>query len=189
MRDMPPPVGRPATLQVAGVFLLLGAQGFGGLGAVLALLTRDLVTRRAWLREADITEALTYTKLLPGSTVVQVVAFLGWKLRGLPGTLAASVAFLLPAFLLMLGLAAGYGYLAPLAGVPAAVTGLTAAVAGLLVVTTATLGKKSVSGAGGLLIALAAFAASVWYEVNPALLVALAGLIGVCREVRTKPPS
>jgi len=59
------------------VFLRIGTVAFGGLGAALALVERELVAKRAWLTAADLTEALTYTKLLPGSTVVQVVSGVG----------------------------------------------------------------------------------------------------------------
>ena len=181
---------RPTTFELARACLWLGAQGFGGLGAVLALLTRDLVERRGWLRESDVTEALTYTKLLPGPAIVQVAAYLGWKLRGWPGALAAAAAFLLPAFAMMLGLAAGYRFLAPLAGVPAAIGGLTTVVTALLLVTTAKLGRAQWtpdrSGIVAVVLALAVCVASVFYGVNPALLVVAAGLLGVLREAMGK---
>ena len=49
--------------------------------------------------------ALAFTKPLPGSTVVQVVAFLGWRLRRWPGALVASAAFLLPSMIPMIAAA------------------------------------------------------------------------------------
>ena len=172
----------PGVFDLFWTFLRLGAQGFGGLGAVLALLTRELVERRGWLRESDITEALTYTKLLPGPAIVQIVAYLGWKLRGWPGALVASVAFLIPPFLLMLALAATYRAVGALPAVSAATQGLTAAVVGLLGVTTLTLGRKNIAGASGWLIALLATLASIFFEVHPAALVVAAGLWGIGRE-------
>lgn len=175
---------KPTRLATANCFLIIGAQGFGGLGAVLTLINRDVVERRRWLGEADVTEALTYTKLLPGSTVVQVIAYLGWKLHGLSGALVTTVAFLLPAFLVMLGLAVGYRSLSTLVGVPAALSGLTAAVVGLLVMTAWTLGRQNITGIGGLIVALVALIASVHYKVNPALLVVAAGFLGVVTEAR-----
>ena len=47
------------------------------------MLNRDLAERRGWVRSTDISEALAYTKPLPGSTVVQVVTYLGWRIGGL----------------------------------------------------------------------------------------------------------
>ncbi len=64
------------------IFFRIGCVGFGGLGSVLAIIERDLVTKQQKLTAEDVTEALTYTKLLPGSTVVQVVTYLGYKLGG-----------------------------------------------------------------------------------------------------------
>lgn len=178
---------KPTILATANCFLMIGLEGFGGLGAVLTLINREVVERRRWLSQVDITEALTYTKLLPGSTVVQVVAYLVWKFNGLPGALLVTVAFLLPSFLVMLGLAVGYHSLLTLVGVPAALSGLTAAVIGLLVMTTWTLGRKNITGIGGVIVALVASIASIHYKANPALLVVAAGLLGVLAEARKKP--
>ena len=68
---------RMRLLRVAWTFLRIGAVAFGGLGATLALIEHELVRRQRVTTKQEITDALTYTKLLPGSTVVQVVAYLG----------------------------------------------------------------------------------------------------------------
>lgn len=177
----------PPPIEIAGCFLKLGAQGFGGLGAILALLTHDLVERRRWLCEADITEALTYTKLLPGSTVVQVVAYLGWKLRGWAGGAIATAAFLLPAFLVMLGLAVGYRVLSSNVALPL-MKGLTAAIVGLLILTIWLLGRKNIASVGGILIALGALIGSAYFGMNPAAIVVASGCLGVLAEAQKEPP-
>lgn len=83
-------------------FLHIGIVGFGGLGAVLSLIERELVTKQKVLTADDVSEALTYTKLLPGSTVVQVVSYLGMRSGGWLGSTLATIAFLLPSFFIML---------------------------------------------------------------------------------------
>ena len=95
------PGEHPGLTLVAWALLRIGAVAFGGLGATLALLNRDLVERRGWLLASDVTEALAYTKPLPGSTVVQVVTFLGWRLGRWPGAIVATIMFLIPAFAIM----------------------------------------------------------------------------------------
>jgi hypothetical protein len=102
-----PPTGL-SLLTLGQIFLRIGATAFGGLGAALALAERELVTKRQWLTATDMTEALTYTKLLPGSTVVQVVSYLGYELGGWSGSAVATAAFVFPSALLMLVLAAAY---------------------------------------------------------------------------------
>ncbi len=177
-------LARPTIFAVAAVFLRLGIQGFGGLGAVLALINHHLIECHGWLNETDVTEALTYTKLLPGSTVVQVVAYLGWKLGGLAGAMTSTIAFLLPAFLVMLGLAVGYCFIAPFSQVSATLGGLTASVVGLLVMTTWKLGRKNLAKSWELVVAIAVFVASARYNFNPAFLVIAAGFLGVLLESR-----
>jgi chromate transport protein ChrA len=61
-----PPPGVPL-LTLGSLFLHIGATAFGGLEAALALVERELVTKRQWLTAADVTEALTYTKLMTGN--------------------------------------------------------------------------------------------------------------------------
>jgi chromate transporter len=153
---------------------------FGGLGAALALVERELVSKRQWLTKADITEALTYTKLLPGSTVVQVVAYLGYKLGGWSGSAVATVAFVLPSALLMLVLAAAYVSASAVLAMRPAINGLTAAIVGLLLATTYRLGKANIPDRITLGLALASMVAGAVLGVSAALIVVIAGLLGVC---------
>jgi chromate transporter len=188
---VPADVGRAANparvnlrlLDIGRAFLLIGALAFGGQGGLLALLNRDLVERRRWVTETDITEAFTYVQMLPGAVVVQVVAYLGWKLRCSAGVAIATTAFLLPSVLVMLGLAMSYHRLATLPGVSAALGGLTAAVVGLLAVGAAKQARKTITGAGGITLAAAVFGGSIFLQLNPAILIVSAGLIGVAGEI------
>jgi len=166
-------------LELAWVFLRLGATAFGGLGAALALLERELVLKRHLLTPAELTESLTYTKLLPGSTVVQVVAYLGYKLGGWSGSALATIAFLLPSILAMLLLSALYVSATAIPNIGPTIDGLTAAVVGILLATTYRLGKTNSTAPFTLGIALAAFVAGAFLNVNAALIVLGAGMIGI----------
>lgn len=161
------------------IFLRIGATAFGGLGAALALLERDLVDKRGLLTAHELSEALTYTKLLPGSTVVQVVAYLGYKLGGWLGSAVATVAFLLPAVLAMLLVAAGYVAATSVPALERAIGGLNAVVVGLLLATTVRMAKATSSTPIQAGIALAASVAGAVFGVNAALIVIAAGFLGV----------
>ena len=173
------PLGLP-WLTLGHIFLRIGATAFGGLGAALALVERELVTRRQWLTTTDVTAALTYTKLLPGSTVVQVVAYLGYKLGGWSGSAVATAAFVVPSALMMLVLAAVYVAVTALPALRPAVNGLTAAVVGLLLATTSRLGKANIADRLTLGMALASVVAGAVLGVSAAVIVVAAGLLGVC---------
>jgi chromate transporter len=168
---------RPGLPALAWALLRIGAVAFGGLGATLALLQRDLLDRRGWLRPSDVSEALAYTKPLPGSTVVQVVTFLGWRLGGWPGAIVATVMFLLPAAVIMTGAAATVFALPDAAWVRGALTGLQAGVVGLL---GAALWRLARSEAGTLpltVMLLTAFVVGLF--INAAIVVGAAGVIGI----------
>lgn len=166
-------------LTLGWVFLRIGATAFGGLGAALAIIERELVERRQVLSAADVTESLTYTKLLPGSTVVQVVAYLGYKLGGWTGSAIATIAFVLPAAIAMIALAAVYVAATALPNIEPTMNGLTAAVVGILLATTYRLGKSNFRDPVMLAITLVAFGIGVFLDINAALIVVGAGLIGI----------
>jgi chromate transporter len=168
---------RPDLLSLAWALLRIGAVAFGGLGATLALLNRDLVERRGWLRSSDVTEALAYTKPLPGSTVVQVVTFLGWRLAGWPGAIVATAMFLLPAFAIMTFAAAAVFALPDAPIVRSALVGLQVAVVGILAAAMWRLARSEAGSVPLMIVLIAAFGIGVF--VNAALVVGVAGLIGV----------
>jgi chromate transporter len=177
MRLTPAPPKLPALL-LGWIFLRIGATAFGGLGTILPLIERELMTKRRMLTPAEVTEALTYTKLLPGSTGPQVVAYLGYRLGGWSGSALATAAFLCPAALLMVLLAAAYGATTTLPAMGPPVNGLTAVVVGLLLATTSRLGKPTLQGPLMWGIALAAFVLGVFLAIHAALILVAAGLLG-----------
>jgi chromate transporter len=177
MRRTPPPHQMPALL-LGWIFLRIGATAFEGLGTILPLIERELMMKRAMLTPAEVTEALTYTKLLPGSTGPQVVAYLGYTLGGWSGSALATAAFLFPSALLMVLLAAGYGATTALPAMGPAVNGLTAVVVGLLLPTTYRLGTPTLQGPLTWGIALVAFVMGAVLAINAALMLVAAGLLG-----------
>jgi chromate transporter len=162
-------------------FIRIGLTSFGGLGVTLSLIERYLVRERGVLTGQDVTESLTYTKFLPGSTGVQVIGYLGYRLGGWSGAALATSAFLLPAFILMLVLAILYEEITALLSETAtpALRGLTAAVAGVLIATIYRLAKPAITTAAGVIIAVTACALGIVLRVNPAWIVLTAGILGI----------
>lgn len=162
-------------------FIKIGVAAFGGLGVTVGLIERYLVTDRRLLTAQDVTESLTYTKLLPGSTGVQVVGYLCYRLRGWSGAALGTTGFLLPAFLLMLLLSVLYEEITAGLGDAAtpALRGLTASVAGILVATIYRLAKPTITTVLGGVVAITACAVGIALGTNPAWIVIGAGVIGI----------
>lgn len=166
----------PSFSTLAWVLLRLGAVAFGGLGATLALLQRGLVDRRQWLQERDISEALAITKALPGSTGIQVVAYLGWRLRGWPGALIAAAAFITPAAALMIVAAAATLALPDQPWVTGALTGVQICVVGLLAAAMWRLARSEAKGRMLTTVLLAS--CLLGFFLHALIIVVGAGLIG-----------
>jgi chromate transporter len=167
----------PSLPRILGIFFVIGAAAFGGLGATVRLIQRELVEKRGWLKSADIGEAMAYTKVLPGSTGVQIVTFLGWRLLRWPGALAATVAYLFPSLAMMTAAAAGFAALPDTAWTRGAVDGVLVAVIGLLAMAIWRLAR---SEAGTPLLTTVLVAATVaGFFVNAAFIVVAAGSLGL----------
>jgi len=88
--------------------LRLGAIGFGGPIALIALMERECSARRAWISADEFNERYVFAKLLPGPIAYQMALWMGYHVRGRVGGLIAGVALLLPALLLIALLSASY---------------------------------------------------------------------------------
>ena len=170
------------TARLAWIFFRIGAVAFGGLGATVALLERELSGRHGLTSHERIADALTYTKLLPGSTAVQVVAYLGWVLGGWRGAIVSTAAFLFPSVLLMVAFAYAYSMLPDLPWIIAGRRGVIAAVVGLLLLAMFRLATSSLRATSAMLVAVIAFAVGAWSQAHTALIVVAAGAIGVLRR-------
>ncbi|MBM4275619.1 MAG: chromate efflux transporter [Deltaproteobacteria bacterium] len=172
----------PPNLQdIARVFLHLGASAFGGL-AMLEPIRRRVVDGQAWLSQRDFLDGLALCQMVPGATVVQMAAYVGYRLRGAAGGLTAAAAFILPAFFLMGGLSLLYFHYGELAWVKSASRGLNAVVIALLLQSLWGLGQAVGRRLPDLLVAAAALAALAG-RVNYFGVFLLAGLARLGLEV------
>lgn len=130
----------PTTRDIFLTFLHLGATAFGGL-AMIEPIRRRVVEQKQWLSQGEFLDGLALCQMLPGATVVQLATYVGQRLQGVKGAMVAAAAFILPAFVLMLGLSFMYFKYGNLPWVQALSQGLAAAVIALLLQTLWNLGK------------------------------------------------
>jgi len=99
----------PCTLrELLRYFLRLGTFGFGGPIALAGYMQRDLVERRRWIARTDYLEGLALAQLAPGPLAAQLAIYLGWVRARVLGATLVAAAFILPSFLMVLGLSALY---------------------------------------------------------------------------------
>ncbi len=93
--------------QLFGVFAKIGAFTIGGGYAMISLIQNEIV-RRKWLSEEDFSELITLAQTAPGLLAVNISIFTGFRLRGVKGSIVATLASILPSFLIILAIAMAF---------------------------------------------------------------------------------
>ncbi|MDG0856750.1 chromate transporter [Roseateles puraquae] len=146
--------------QLVAYFLRLGALGFGGPVALAGHMDRDLVERRQWFTEADYKEGLALAQLAPGPLAAQLAIYLGFVHYSFLGATLVGLAFVLPSFLMVIGLGWAYTHFGGLGWMQAVFYGVSSAVIGIIAVSTWKLSTKNI-GKDKLQWAIFAVAAAV----------------------------
>jgi chromate transporter len=130
---VPAPEPSPCTLRgLVWYFLGLGTTGFGGPIALVGAMQRDLVELRQWFDAGEYREGLALAQLAPGPLAAQLAMYLGWARAGARGAALVGVAFVVPSFVMVLGLAVGYLRFGGLPWMQGAFYGIGAAVIALI---------------------------------------------------------
>ncbi|MGN0191848.1 MAG: chromate transporter [Candidatus Cryptobacteroides sp.] len=91
-------------LQLFGVFAKIGAFTIGGGYAMISLIQNEIVNRK-WLTDDEFTELITLAQAAPGLIAVNMSIFTGFRLRGVKGSIVATIGSILPPFLIILAVA------------------------------------------------------------------------------------
>src|SRR5262245_17309576 len=113
-------------------FLRLGTLGFGGPIALAGYMQRDLVERRRWISKQDYVRGLALAQLAPGPLAAQLAIYLGWVRGRVLGATLVAFAFVVPSFVMVLGLSVAYVELGGLPWMQAVFYGVGAAVIAII---------------------------------------------------------
>jgi chromate transporter len=122
----------PSLAAFVGYFLRLGAFGFGGPIALAGSMQRDLVEERGWVTKDEYVKGLALAQLAPGPLAAQLAIYLGWARAGIPGATLVAIAFVLPSFVMVMGISIAYVRFGGLAWMQSAFYGIGAAVIAII---------------------------------------------------------
>ena len=165
----------PSFGQLARAFWRVGLLSFGGPAGQIALMHREIVEDRGWIAEEDYLQALNVCHLLPGPEAQQLATWIGWRLHGLRGGLAAGLLFVIPGAVVMAGLSILYAVAANLDWFEALFLGVKAAVLAIVLQALLRIGGKALDTPLRKGLALAAFMALFAFDL-PFPLVVLGAL-------------
>ncbi len=167
--------------------LKLGATAYGG-PAMISQIKETTVNRYQWIKEGEFMRGVALCQLIPGATMIQIVTYVGYRVRGIWGALTAAVAFVLPAFIAILILSAIYFRFHSLWFVQALFKGLGAIVVAIILNACITFGRSVLKDWKVILIAVLSFFAFFfqWNFVLIFVFAAIAGLLLRLKKPQTK---
>jgi chromate transporter len=175
---MTPP--HPSLKLIFWTFLKIGSTAFGGLMSLIAVVENVIVERMQWLTHEDILDGISIATCVPGAISVNVIAYVGYRLRKGWGTFIGLVGVTLPSFALIVGLAIAYFHLGQLPTVNKIFSGFIPATAAIIVSTAWNMSRKEIKGWREACLALAAIflAIKVGGAYTTFLTILASGVIG-----------
>jgi chromate transporter len=143
-------------------FLKLGTWGFGGPVALVGYMHRDLVENKKWISEDDYKEGLALSQLAPGPLAAQLSIYIGYVHYRILGATLAGFTFVVPSFLMVIGIGYAYVLYGGLPWMQAVFYGVGAAVIGIIAIgsyklTTKSMGKDKLLWAIFILLVVSTF--------------------------------
>jgi len=159
-------------------WLKLGFISFGGPAGQIAIMHQELVEKRKWISEQRFLHALNFCMVLPGPEAQQLATYLGWLMHRTLGGITAGVLFVLPSFLILIGLSTlymVYGHVSLVAGL---LDGLKPAVSAIVFQAAYRIGVKTLKNWVLLSIAILSFIAIHEFLTPFPLILLLAAVLG-----------
>ncbi len=163
---------------IARVFAKLGTIGFGGGVGMLALIRQEVVERRRWIDDRQLSVGVAMGQMLPGPFVSNYAEYIGYELRGMRGMVTAAVALLAPSLVLMAVLSALYFRYGSVPVVTRLFAGVQPVVVGILAWATWNIGRANVRNRKAAIIGLVA-AVALFFKGDVLLVVLGCGVLGI----------
>ncbi|MEM6849515.1 MAG: chromate efflux transporter [Pseudomonadota bacterium] len=177
----------PTLREAIPVWARIALLSFGGPAGQIAVMHRILVEEKRWIGDDRFLQALNFCMLLPGPEAQQLATYIGWLLHRKAGGLVAGIFFVLPGALAIMALSVVYALHSSVGPVQAIFFGLKAAVLAIVFQALIRVAGRALNGSAMAAIALGSFVAIFVFAVPFPIIIAAAGLIGLCAGLAGSP--
>jgi chromate transporter len=138
-------------------FLKIGSTAFGGFMALISIVQKELVQKNKIIEDEDILDGISLATVLPGPIAVNVITFIGYRLRGIKGGIISMLAVIIPSFFLILGLSIVYYKYGNIAQFQKFFNGVLPAVAAIILAVSINMTRKNIQDYKQYILAFIAF--------------------------------
>ncbi len=161
------------------VFFKLGAFTIGGGIAMLPLLQNTLINEKKWFTKEEFMDIVAVCQSLPGVVAINMATYVGYKKKGLAGSIVSTFGVTIPSFIMILIIAKFITSMGDNGILMGAMAGLRAAALGLVAVAIIQLAPAAIKSKWALLAATLAFVLIGILNVNTAYVILLFMLLGI----------
>lgn len=165
--------------ELYAAFFRIGGLTFGGGLTMLPMLKHELVQKKGWVEEEDLLDYYAVGQCTPGIIAVNVATFVGYKRKGIPGSIASTLGMVSPSLIIVSILALFLEQFMSNATVAHAVAGIKIVVCALMINTVVTMARKTIKNITGAVVCLIAFVMAMFTPVPTVLLVVAAAIFGI----------
>lgn len=158
------------------IFARIGGFTFGGGYAMLPMLQKEVVEKRKWATQEELMDYYAIGQCTPGIIAVNTATFIGTKIKGIPGAIAATLGVITPSIVIVGIIAAFISGFQDIEIVQHAFAGIRAAVVALIASSVIKLSKKSVTDVITFIIFLAVTILSFATDLSPVVSIACAAV-------------
>ena len=160
-------------------FAKVGVMTFGGGYAMIPILEREIVDRQGWATSEELMDYYAVGQCTPGVIAVNTATFIGYKLAGVPGGIAATIGVVFPSLIIITAIASVLTAFAEVPAVKSAFAGIRVCVCVLILNAVVKLLKKAaVDIPTGIIFVLVAVG-SFFLPISPVIFVLLAAIAGI----------
>ena len=160
-------------------FAKVGVMTFGGGYAMLPILEREIVEAKGWASSEELMDYYAVGQCTPGVIAVNTATFIGKKNAGIPGAIFATLGIVFPSLVIITLIAGILENFAELAVVKSAFAGVRVCVCVLIFNAVVKLWKNAIPDKAALVLCLAVFVLSVFFDVSPVVFVVMCAIAGI----------
>lgn len=172
-------------------FFKIGLFTIGGGMAMIPQIQQVAVKDKGWLTEEDMIDCIAVSQSMPGVIAINSATYIGRRIKGVRGSLAATIGVIAPSFMLIILAVTFLGAIGENRYIIGAFTGIKAAVSGLIIVTAVRLAKQSLTSLFQWVLAVTSLLAIGFFGITAiwAILAgAVAGIVYNAVKLKRKMP-
>lgn len=166
-------------------FLKIGAFTFGGGYAMIPLIRKEAVEKNSWITDDELLEVTAIAESTPGPIAVNSATFVGYRVAGFAGALAATVGVITPSFTIIYLLSFAIEKFESNTTVKYAFTGIRAGVLALIIKALWSMGGKIEKNVAAIIIMIAAFIIAAFTDINVLYIIIVSAAIGIINSLIT----